>query len=275
MAVAVIDLVADLRTETDVLMATVAGRADSVWSQPTPAPEWSVKDQFTHLAFFDEAAVQAATDPAAFVRHRSEVLGRIDGFTGSIAERYRDMAVPDLLDWLAQARFRLIEVYSELDPATRVPWYGPDMSPASAVTARIMETWAHGQDVFDALAIEHPATPALRHVAHLGVRTFANSFMARGLDVPAAEVRVELAGPDGAGWEWGPADASDRVTGPAVDFCLVVTRRRHLDDARLACTGPVATEWMAIAQAFAGPPGPGREPGQFAGAREGDAGYGG
>jgi uncharacterized protein (TIGR03084 family) len=262
-AVAVVDLVGDLRIETDVLMASVAGRAESVWSLPTPAPDWSVKDQFTHLAFFDEAAVQAATDPAGFRRHRSEVLGGIDGFTGSIADRYRGMAVPDLLDWLATARFRLIEVYSGLDPTTRVPWYGPDMSPASAVTARIMETWAHGQDVFDALAVEHPATPALRHVAHLGVRTFANSFVARGREVPPTEVRVELTGPEGDVWTWGPPGADDRVTGPAVDFCLVVTRRRHLDDARLSCTGAVATEWMAIAQAFAGPPGAGRAAGQF------------
>ena len=265
MAVVVADLIRDLRLETEVVVGSVAGRAESEWSVPTPAPGWSVKDQFTHLAFFDDAATRAATDREGFLEHRSDVLRGIDDFTSSIASRHRAMPSSDVLEWLRTARSRFIEVYSALDPATRVPWYGPDMSPASAVTARIMETWAHGQDVIDALGLAHPATPGLRHVAHLGVRTFANSFKARGQAVPEVEVRVELTGPDGSVWEWGPPGAPDQVRGPATDFCLVVTRRRHLDDARLECTGPVAAEWMAIAQAFAGPPGAGREAGQFSG----------
>ena len=65
-------------------------------------------------------------------------------------------------------------------------------------------------------------------------------------------------------WTWGPEDAADRVTGPAIDFCLLVTQRRHRDDVRLVADGPAADEWLGIAQAFAGPPGPGRRPGEFA-----------
>jgi uncharacterized protein (TIGR03084 family) len=126
-----------------------------------------------------------------------------------------------------------------------------------------METWAHGQDVFDGLGQSHPAGPGLRHVAHLGVRTLANSFITRKLPVPDAAVRVELSAPGGELWEWGPSGADDAVRGPAVDFCLVVTQRRHLADTRLAVTGDTASAWMGIAQAFAGPAGPGRRPGQF------------
>ena len=138
------------------------------------------------------------------------------------------------------------------------------MSVASALTARIMETWAHGQDVADGLGETMTPSARLRHVAFLGYRSLPNSYRSRGLEVPEASVRVELDGTDGERWAFGPEAATDRVHGPAVDFCLVVTQRRHLDDTDLVCDGPVASEWMAIAQAFAGPPGPGRRPGQFA-----------
>ncbi len=129
-----------------------------------------------------------------------------------------------------------------------------------------METWAHGQDVADALGVPREPTGRLRHIAHLGVRTFGFCFRLHGRPVPDPPVRVELTAPDGTTWAWGPAGARDRVTGPALDFCLVVTQRRHLTDTALEVHGPVATEWISIAQAFAGAPGGGRTPGQFAAA---------
>jgi uncharacterized protein (TIGR03084 family) len=121
-----------------------------------------------------------------------------------------------------------------------------------------METWAHGQDVFDALGAEHAVTPALRHVAYLGFRTIGFSFVNRGLEAPDVTVAVDLVAPDGSTWSFGDPDAVDRVTGPALDFALVVTQRRNLADTALVVVGPVAAQWMGIAQAFAGPPGPGR-----------------
>ena len=116
----------------------------------------------------------------------------------------------------------------------------------------------------DALGAQRAPTDRLRHVAFIGARALPNSYQARGLPVPEAPVRVELEGPSGDTWAFGPADAADTVRGPALDFCLAVTQRRHLADLDLDLRGPVATEWMSIAQAFAGPPGPGRQPGQFA-----------
>jgi uncharacterized protein (TIGR03084 family) len=161
------------------------------------------------------------------------------------------------------ARAGFIDAVRTLDPGTRVPWYGPDMTLASSVTARLMETWAHGQDVADALGVSRVPTNRLRHVAFLGARAFANSYRARGLPVPETAVRIELVGPDGDRWDYGPDDAADVVRGPALDFCLVVTQRRHPADTDLESGGPVAVEWLSIAQAFAGPPGQGRRPGQF------------
>ncbi len=170
------------------------------------------------------------------------------------------MSGADVISWFDASRRRLIDVFAELDPAARLPWYGPSMSAASALTARIMETWAHGQDVADALGADRPVTARLRHVAHIGVRALPYSFAVRGLDVPAEPVRVELAAPGGETWAWGPPDAANRVTGPALDFCLLVTQRRHRDDTEMRAEGDVADRWLDVAQAFAGPPGPGRRP---------------
>lgn len=129
------------------------------------------------------------------------------------------------------------------------------MSPASMATARLMETWAHGEDVAEALGVRRAPAARLRHVAHLGFRTLGHGFAAHGRPVPAEPVRVELVAPDGETWAFGPADAPDRVTGPALDFCLLVTQRRHRADLALVATGPIADEWLDVAQAFAGPPG--------------------
>jgi len=144
-----------------------------------------------------------------------------------------------------------------------VPWYGPPMSAASKITARLMETWAHGQDVADALGRTRVATDRLRHVAHIGVGARPFSYAINGRELPADPVRVELIGPSGDQWTWGDPDAANVVRGSALDFCLVITQRRHRDDTDVVAEGPLADEWLAIGQAFAGPPGTGRQPGQF------------
>jgi uncharacterized protein (TIGR03084 family) len=137
------------------------------------------------------------------------------------------------------------------------------MTIASVVTARIMETWAHGQDVRDALGVTGRPSGGLRHVAFLGWKAVGNSFHARGRPTPEAPVRVELQDPTLGDVVLGPEEAADVVRGDLREFCLVVTQRRHVDDTGLTAQGPVAEEWLTIAQAFAGPPGVGRRPGQF------------
>ena len=262
MPVSIPDLLDDLAAETAVLMECIAPLSEAEWSTPTPAAGWSVLDQVSHLAFFDRAVTTAVTDPQRFVRERDEAIGR-GSMVDAVAAAGRRRSGASTLAEFRTARAAMVDAFASADPAPRVPWYGPEMSVASAVTARIMESWAHGQDVFDAVARPHAVTRALRQVAHIGVRALPNSFISHGRVVPSAVVFVELAAPDGASWAWGASDAAERVSGPAIDFCLVVTQRRHVDDTALVTVGEMAAEWMTIAQAFAGEAGTGRAPGQF------------
>jgi uncharacterized protein (TIGR03084 family) len=259
------ELLGDLAAETADLRSLVAELDEPGWRTPTPAIGWTIGDQLSHLAFFDDAAVMSAADPDRFVAELAgpAETGRLS--TDDIAASYRGRMGADLLVWFDGARGRLIETFGRLDPTERVPWFGPSMSAASSVTARIMETWAHGQDVADALGVTREPTGRLRHIAHIGVRALPFSFIVNGLAVPAEPVRVELACSGGQVWTWGPDGAANLVTGPALDFCLLVTQRRHRDDTAIQARGHVAKHWLGIAQAFAGPPGPGRRPGQHGG----------
>jgi uncharacterized protein (TIGR03084 family) len=251
-------LLADLTAESADLDALIAPLSPEQYLTPTPAAGWCISDQVSHLAFFDEAALLAATEPTRFKVEAAQMMARGAGFPDEVAARHRSTPGPQLRDWLQRARRELVAGFASVHPAARLPWYGPDMSAASSVTARLMETWAHGQDVADALGISRQPTSRLRHIAHIGVRTIGFSFVLRRLPVPAEPVRVEVTAPDGSLWSWGPADGLNVVRAPALDFCLVVTQRRHPDDTALAAAGPVARQWVSIAQAFAGPPGPGR-----------------
>jgi uncharacterized protein (TIGR03084 family) len=256
-------LAADLAAETDDVLAMVNPLTEGGWERPTPAEGWTVKDQISHLAYFDQATLTALTQPDRFRRETADLMAAGQLTTDDVAARYGPVPPDEVLDWFKTVRADVVAAFAGADPRQRLPWYGPDMSTASAATARLMETWAHGQDVADALGVERVPSLRLRHVAHLGVSTFAFAFAARGRPAPDAGVRVELVGPGGEAWAWGDEAAAERVSGPAVDFCLVVTQRRHPVDTALRIEGPVAAEWMAIAQAFAGAPGAGRRPGQF------------
>jgi uncharacterized protein (TIGR03084 family) len=253
-------LVDDLVAESAALEAVLERLRPTQWSLPTLAAGWAVSDQVSHLAYFDEATLQSLVDPDQFRRDAEVLRSGGAGFPDRIAAQHRGRPGADLLSWFRDARAALVAAYRVVDPGCRLPWYGPDMSPASSVTARLMETWAHGQDVLDALDVDRPPTARLRHIAHLGVRATPYSYAVNDLLPPTAPIRIELRAPDGDEWTWGPPEARDRVTGDALDFCLVVTQRRHRADSGLVVTGPTAQQWIAIAQAFAGPAGLGRPP---------------
>lgn len=247
-------LAADLAAETTALTSILSGLPAAAWEKDTPAESWTIRDQVTHLAFFDDATRLAVTDPAGFLAQRTELLSLGDRFPDVIAARYRHLTGSGCSDWFLRSRDALLAACRTADPGVRLPWYGPDMGLASSLTGRLMETWAHSQDIVDCLGLSREPTARLRHVASLGVRTFAFSFQQRGLAVPEEAVRVELTGPGGEGWAWGPQDAANRVEGDALDFCLVVTQRRNVADTRLRVAGAPAAGWLAIAQAFAGRP---------------------
>ncbi|MHA6758295.1 TIGR03084 family metal-binding protein [Streptacidiphilus sp. PAMC 29251] len=254
------ELLTDLAAETQVLDDLVADLPPAAWRRPTPAAGWSIHDQVSHLAAFDQAATSAMTDPERFRADAAALMALGPDFPDQVALRHRSLPPPRLLQWFRQARAEFLDQASQLDARARTPWFGPEMSVGSQVTARLMETWAHGQDVADTLGVVREPTARLRHIAHLGVRTLGFSYRLRGSEPPPAQVRVELAAPDGSTWAWGPDDAEQRVAGPALDFCLVVTQRRHPADTLLRTTGDVAAEWMSIAQVFAGAPSTGPAP---------------
>lgn len=254
------DLAADLAAEHEALDRVVAGRSDDELLTATPAEGWDVRDELAHLAGFDENATAALRDPEGFTAGLARILETGEDPIAAITERGRSMAPVEVVEWWRRARSELLSAIEQADPAARVPWYGPPMSHMSFVTARLMETWAHGQDVRDAYGVPPEVSNRLRHVAHIGIGARTYSYVVRGLDVPEQPVAVRLTAPDGSEWTWGDPAAADVVSGPAVDFCLVVTQRRHLDDVDLTVQGPFAEEWMGIAQAFAGGPGPGRPP---------------
>lgn len=242
-------LLVDLAAEHHAL-DEVLGRITD-WEQATPAAGWTVADCIAHLWHFDWRAALAVTDPATFTAE----LGR-EGELVAETHRQAHELGPALREaWRTRAA-ELVATFDDVEPGDRIPWYGPPMSMKSFVTARLMETWAHGVDVTDAVGVDPIESERLRHVAFIGVRARPFSYANRGLEVPSGDVRVELTDPDLAFGE----SSTEVVRGSTLGFCLAVTQRRHRDDTDLVIDGPLAEEWMAIAQAFAGPPTDGRAP---------------
>jgi uncharacterized protein (TIGR03084 family) len=260
MPVDLASLIDDLADESDITLGLLAALSDDDWALQTPAIGWTITDQVSHLAYFDETTTQSIVDPEAFRAAAAALTAAGDDYPDRIAATYHSMPAAELLDWFRTARATLLATYRAADPAARLTWYGPDMGVASSVTARLMETWAHTQDIVDTVGVTREPTKRLRSVAHLGVAGLPYSYAVNGRELPTEPIRVELQAPDGSIWSWGPADAMNRVEGSALDFCLVVTQRRNLVDTDVVVTGPVATDWLWIAQTFAGPAGTGREP---------------
>jgi uncharacterized protein (TIGR03084 family) len=237
------ELVDDLAAEHAALDAVVAPLDAEAWDAPTPAAGWTIRHQVAHLAYFDEQGAIAATDP-----------DRFDANPVGLDTRgtYWEVPADELLVLWRRFRVALLDAFAGVDPKARLPWYGPTMSARSFLTARLMETWAHGVDVTDALGLPPSASERLRHVAHLGVATRGWSYAVRGQEPPGVDVFVSLRSPMGEQWTWGDADAADRVTGDALDFCLVVTQRRPVGETGLRAEGAAAEGWLAVAQIFAG-----------------------
>ncbi|WP_084541446.1 TIGR03084 family metal-binding protein [Nocardioides alkalitolerans] len=254
-------------TDLDVLSASldalVTPLDEDGWRTPTPAAGWDVATQVAHLAWTDVAATAAATDKAAWDEIVLQALADMEGFVDTVALQGGAVDPPALLAQWRKARVDLaaaLRAQAQERPGEKMPWFGPPMSPVSMASARYMETWAHGLDVADALGVELPPDDGVRHVVHIGVRTRNFAFATRELTPPAEEFHVKLLAPSGEVWTYGPEDAAQRVEGSAHDFARLVTQRRHRLDLDLVATGPDADRWLDVAQAFAGPPGPGRPP---------------
>jgi uncharacterized protein (TIGR03084 family) len=266
----VADVRADLIAEQQALDDIVAEFSTEDWTASTPSPRWTVADQIGHLTYFDATATLAITDPERFKAHLNEMFAAMANEDPEASDPEaneamtladsRAMAPPELLAAWRSGRERLASAAEGLANDDRVPWYGPSMGSKSFLTARLMEAWAHGQDIVDAVDAERDATDRLRHVSQLGFITRGWTYANRGREAPAVPVRVELAAPSGQQWTFGPDEADESIVGSALDFCLVTTQRRHVDDTELAVAGDAARDWMEFAQLFAGPPTNGPRP---------------
>ncbi len=243
----------DLADEQQSLDDVVSNISAQQWLLATPSPGWNVADQIGHLTFFDASATSAINDPQRF---QAGVVELYEGATTMGIDQYtlghfRELAAREQLRSWRHNRKALLVAAQSLHDGDRIAWYGPSMGAASFLTARLMETWAHGTDVTDALGADRASTDRLRHIARLGFMTRTWSYDVRGEKLPAGDVSVALIGPAGESWTWGNENAADTVRGSAQEFCLVVTQRRHIDDTSLV-TGDLGRDWLLRAQAFAG-----------------------
>lgn len=247
----------DYRDECVALDQLLRGLPEAEWSAPTQFKGWTADDIVGHLHIFDHAAglTLDGREPlkaffAAMQAGRSERWTLRD-FTRQWLGGSRGHALRQR--WIEHVA-ALEARYHEVDPARRVAWGGPDMSARSCISARQMETWSHGQALFDRMGVERVEHDRLRNVAVIGINTFGWTFASRGLPVPAEKPFVDLLAPSGARWQWNDPAAPGRIEGSAVDFCRVVAQTRNVADTALRATGEVAAQWLSIAQCFAGPP---------------------
>lgn len=256
---ALAEVLPDLSAESADLEVRVAGLAPADWERPTPAPGWSIAHQIAHLAWTDQMALLSIDDPAQLRELGRRALGDGVNYVDQVAAEGAHQPPQQLLDRWRAGRSELATKLAAVPDDRKLDWFGPPMSATSMATARLMETWAHGHDVADALGQSVPVTARLRHIARLAVRTRDFAYVLHDLPVPSEQFRVELTGPGAVVWVYGPEDARQRVTGSALDFCLLAAQRRHRDDVDLVATGADAQRWLGIIQMFAGPPGAGRE----------------
>lgn len=259
------ELGADLLAEYCDLANLCETLSAEQWTRHTAFHGWTPWDEIAHLLYFDEAALLAVNDPGRFATDAARLAQEIAAgqALSAIARRdFADLDGPALLARWRERHTALVAALVGMDAKARLPWYGPPMSARSFAAARLMETWAHGQDIWDMLGRERVAGPGLRHIAHLGVTTYGWTFANRKLTIPEPKPYVRLQAPEGDVWEWGEPSSQDFVHGPAVDFALLATQRRNRADTRLVWGGASAELWTRYAQCFAGEPADGPRPGE-------------
>jgi enediyne biosynthesis protein E11 len=256
-------VIATLISEGEELDRLVAGLTPAQWALPTPAPGWTVAHQIAHLAATFHMAAMAAADPSWF---KSTVATLGPDFNANVANamaRYLDAPPGTLLSSWRLERQTAERALAALPVDQMVPWLVRPIPVAMLASAGMMEMFAHGWDIADAVRVKRPLHDGIRYIVEFIVRTWDFGYQARGETPPVEEFRFELTAPSGERWEYGRKDAAHCVTGPAVDLAFLATRRRHRNDLHLTASGAEAEHWLDIAQCYRGPAGPGRTPGQF------------
>ena len=245
------------KEESAALAEILAPLGEQDFRRKTLFKEWTINDVLRHLHVFNYAAdltLESTEKFKAFYKTFEAAQKAGKGMREFQSDYLEGMSGRRLFDTWRDYYVKTAEHYLQSDPKTRVAWAGPEMSARSSITARQMETWAHGQAIFDLLGIVRQDTDRIQNIAYLGVNTFGWTFVNRGLEVPTPAPYVRLTAPSGAIWEWNEPSTADAVEGSATEFSQVVAQVRNIADTHLRVTGDSATRWMAIAQCFAGPP---------------------
>ena len=246
----------DFKDESEALFTILEPLNPPAYRVPTLFNGWTINDILQHLHHFNIMADLSLTDPEKFVAEyakTAELRAKV-GFVDASNQFLNGLDGRELLiAWRAYVT-HMTPLFEAADPKQRVKWAGPDMSARSSITARLMETWAHSQAIYDLLGLRRQNADRIRNIAHLGINTFGWTFLNRGEALPGEMPHVVLKAPSGAIWQWGTPSDAERITGLAEEFCQVVCQTRNIADTDLDVNGPIATEWMAKAQCFAGPP---------------------
>ena len=251
----------DFRAESAALHQLLQGRPESQFDEPTQFKDWTINAVLQHLHFWNLMAGYQISDEVKLVDTMKAIGASGGGIRAFEAAHFDGLSGHALLEaWWTGAN-ETADAFSTCDPKQRLKWAGPDMSARSSITARLMETWAHGQEVYDHLGVVRQNEDRIRNIVVLGVNTFGWTYKTRGQTPPGPMPHLLLTAPSGEVWTYGEESETSRIEGKAEAFCQVVTQTRNIADTALVCTGEVAKDWMSKAQCFAGaahaPPAPG------------------
>lgn len=251
----------DFRAESDALFELLNKADPSCFDEPTQFKRWTINAVLQHLHFWNQMAGFQITDEAKLINRMKAVGRHSGGMRGFEAEHFAGLSGSNLLRaWHSEAQ-TVADLFGTTDPKARLKWAGPDMSARSSITARLMETWAHGQEIYDHLGVVRKNEDRIQNIVVLGVNTFNWTYKTRGEEPPTTMPYLKLQAPSGELWSFGAPSDSEFIEGRAEEFCQVVTQTRNIADTALRVTGSVAKDWMSKAQCFAGapetPPAPG------------------
>ena len=240
------EILSDLVAEQQFLDQSLQRIPIKNWDRVTPSKPWTVRDTISHLADFADLAADTLLGGEKVKEWQK--AGDLDVLRQRAIDRGRGMRPQDVIEWWRGGRAKVVEPLSHMTEHDRVEWIEGTMSARTFATFRLMETWAHGLDIYKALEIEVEDTARIRHVCWLGWKTLPYAFKAAGLDY--SPVRVEVIGPGYAKWVYGPEDTDDLIKGSASDWARVVVRRIKPKEVRLKVTGDTAQKAVEVAQAF-------------------------
>ena len=245
----------DFLKESKLLYELLFGRNESDYELITQFKNWSIQDVIGHLYLFNIAAIKTVDGPKSFEDFFIPFLQQIQKGKTMVEAQVpwlNGLSGKFLLNEWWESCLELERIYSNIDPKLRVKWAGPEMSARSSITARQMETWSHGHEVFDRLGQIREEGDHIKNIVHLGVSTFEWTFLNRNIQLPETKPFVLLILPSETTICYNEKGNDNFIKGGAVEFCQVVTQVRNIDDTKLIVSGEIAKTWMKYAQCFAG-----------------------